>query len=349
MINGRKTILFLAISAGLLCGCSKNEKPLTAYDAQYLDYFDTITSITINAKSEKEFEKYKSLAEDTLEKYHELFDIYDNYDGVNNVKTINDNAGIAPVEVDKELIDLLELSREEYELTGGKVNVAMGSVLSIWHTFREEGLADPAQAKIPDMQELKQAAEHVDFEQVQIDPQASTVYLPDGEMSLDVGAIAKGYATKRLAETLKEAGVTSAVLSLGGNVETIGTKADGTPWRVGVQNPDPDAAQSYLHVVNLNDSCLVTSGTYQRYYEVDGVRYHHIINPDTLMPWDTYDSVSILCSDSARADALSTAVFNMDPEAGLGFVEAQEDVEALWVFPDGTEMQSSGFQDYVSQ
>ena len=72
--------------------------------------------------------------------------------------------------------------------------------------------------------------------------------------------------------------MTSAVLSLGGNVETIGTKADGTPWRVGVQNPDPDTAQSYLHVVNLNDSCLVTSGTYQRYYEVDGVRYHHIIN-----------------------------------------------------------------------
>ena len=114
MNYGRKTILFVAISAGLLCGCSKSEKPLTAYDAQYLDYFDTITSITINAKSEKEFEKYKSLAEDTLEKYHELFDIYDNYDGVNNVKTINDNAGIAPVEVDKELIDLLELSREEY-------------------------------------------------------------------------------------------------------------------------------------------------------------------------------------------------------------------------------------------
>ena len=162
---------------------------------------------------------------------------------MNNVKTINDNAGIAPVEVDKELIDLLELSREEYELTGGKVNVAMGSVLSIWHTYREKGVADPAQARIPDIQELKQAAEHMDFEQVQIDPQASTVYLPDEEMSLDVGAIAKGYATKRLAETLKEAGVTSAVLSLGGNVETIGTKADGTPWCVGVQNPDPDAAQ----------------------------------------------------------------------------------------------------------
>ena len=121
MNYGRKTILFVAISAGLLCGCSKSEKPLTAYDAQYLDYFDTITSITINAKSEKEFEKYKSLAEDTLEKYHELFDIYDNYDGVNNVKTINDNAGIAPVEVDKELIFRSMKHRNDfYSLLMGK-------------------------------------------------------------------------------------------------------------------------------------------------------------------------------------------------------------------------------------
>lgn len=106
----------------------------------------------------------------------------------------------------------------------GRVNVAMGSVLSIWHEYREAGLKDPSRAQIPDMQKLQQAAQHTDLEQVQIDPQASTVYLPDQEMSLDVGAIAKGYATKRLAETLEEAGVTSALLSLGGNVETIGPR-----------------------------------------------------------------------------------------------------------------------------
>lgn len=342
-------VILLAVSAFLLSGCAGTGPKLTAYDAQYLDYFDTVTSITICAESEEKFQEYKSLAEDTMEKYHELFDIYDNYDGVNNIKTVNDNAGIAPVTVDPEIISLLEFSREEYEATGGKVNVDMGSVLSIWHTYREEGIANPSRAQIPGMPELQQAAEHMDLEQVEIDRQASTVYLPDEAMKLDVGAVAKGYATKRLAETLKEAGVTSALLSLGGNVETIGTKADGKPWRVGVQNPDTSAAQSYLKVVNLSDSCLVTSGTYQRYYEVDGVRYHHIIDPDTLMPENTYDSVTILCSDSALADALSTAVFNMAPEEGKAFVEAQEGVEALWVFPDGTEMESSGFGAYVSQ
>ena len=339
----------MAAAAVLMTGCAGKQETLTAYDAQYLDYFDTITSITIFAKNDAEFESYKTLAEETMEKYHELFDIYDTYDGVNNIKTINDNAGIAPVTVDPELIDLLEFSRKEYEETGGKVNVAMGSVLSIWHDYREAGLENPDEAEILDMDLLLQAAEHTDFEQIEIDEQASTVYIPDEEMSLDVGAIAKGYATKCLAETLKDAGVTSALLSLGGNVETIGTKADGKPWRVGVQNPDTSAAQSYLHVVNLNDSCLVTSGTYQRYYEVDGVRYHHIINPDTLMPWNTYDSVSILCDDSGRADAFSTAVFNMEPEEGMAFVEAQEGVEALWVFPDGSEQMSSGFSAHMDQ
>ena len=247
------------------------------------------------------------------------------------------------------IIRLLEFSRQEYEETGGKINVAMGSVLSVWHDYREAGIENPSRAQVPGQQELQRAAEHVNLDEVQIDEEASTVYLPDEDMSLDVGAIAKGYATKCLAEKLKEAGVTSALLSLGGNVETIGTKADGKPWRVGVQNPDTSAAKAYLHVLKLTDTCLVTSGTYQRYYEVDGVRYHHIIDPDTLMPENTYDSVTILCNDSARADALSTAVFNMDPETGMAFVEAQDGVEALWVYPDGTEAQSSGFGAYVDQ
>lgn len=348
-MNTKKAIFLTVASAFLLSGCAGSGAKLTAYDAQYLDYFDTITSITICAESEEQFAEYKHLAEDTMEKYHELFDIYDNYDGVNNIKTINNNAGIAPVTVDPEIIRLLEFSRQEYEETGGKINVAMGSVLSVWHDYREAGIENPSRAQVPGQQELQRAAEHVNLDEVQIDEEASTVYLPDEDMSLDVGAIAKGYATKCLAEKLKEAGVTSALLSLGGNVETIGTKADGKPWRVGVQNPDTSAAKAYLHVLKLTDTCLVTSGTYQRYYEVDGVRYHHIIDPDTLMPENKYDSVTILCNDSARADALSTAVFNMDPETGMAFVEAQDGVEALWIYPDGTEAQSSGFGAYVDQ
>lgn len=326
-----------------LAGCSGAKKPLTAYDVQFLEYFDTFSTVTIYAKDQEQFDGYAQIVRSELKNYHELFDIYNNYSGVNNVKTINDNAGIAPVVVDEEILDMLEFSLEEYEETDGRVNVAMGSVLSIWHDYRERAKADPAYAAVPDMTELQRAAEHTDIHQLQIDETASTVYLPDKDMKLDVGAIAKGYATKRISDKLKEAGVTSALLSIGGNVETIGVRGDGKPWRVGVQNPDTASAQAYLHVLDLNDMCLVTSGTYQRFYEVDGVRYHHIINPDTLMPMQEYLSVTILCRDSAKADAFSTAVFNMGLEEGRAFVESQEETEALWILPDGSQVESSGF------
>lgn len=338
-------LLLMAVS--LLTGCAEKMQPLKEYNVQYFEYFDTVTSFTVYAESEEQFEAYSETFRSELEYYHKLFDIYNLYDNVNNIKTINDSAGVVPVKVDEEIIDLLEFARDEYELTDGRMNVAMGSVLSIWHDYRENAGQGPGTSRIPDMTELEKAAEHTDINKVVIDRDAMTVYLEDASMRLDVGAVAKGYATWRISEKLREQGVKSALLSVGGNVQCIGTKGDGKPWRVGIQNPDTSSQQSYLHVVNLQDLALVTSGTYQRYYEVDGVRYHHIINPDTLMPWREYDSVTILCENGGMADALSTAVFNMYPEDGMALIESLEGTEALWIYPDGKEVMSSGFEQYL--
>lgn len=340
-------LICAAFAALALSGCSQGKKTLTSFDVQYLDYFDTFTTVTIYAEDQEQFDGYAKTVETELQRYHRLFDIYNSYEDMNNIKTINDNAGITPVTVDPEIMKLLEFSLTEYERTEGKVNVAMGSVLSIWHDHRENAKLYPENAQVPEMDVLLKAAEHTDIHQMELDQEASTVYLSDKDMKLDVGAIAKGYAAKRISEKLREAGVTSALLSLGGNVDTIGERGDGKPWRVGIQNPDPSGGQAYLHALDLTDMCLVTSGTYQRYYEVDGVRYHHIINPDTLMPWDEYLSVTILGKDSAQADALSTAVFNMKLDEGKAFIESMEDTEALWILPDGSEVQSSGMKKFM--
>lgn len=332
----------------LICtGCGK--KSLKQFDVQYLDYFDTISSITIYAENEAEFEQYREAIEEDLDYYHKLFDIYHNYDGMVNVKTINDHAGRNGVTVEPELLELIRFSIEQYKETDGRINIAMGSVLAIWHDYRENGMSNPGSGRVPDMLELEQAAEHTDITKIQIDERTSTVFLTDEKMSLDVGGVAKGFATHKMCEKLRKMGVTSAILSIGGNVETIGLRGDGKHWRVGIQNPDISSPQAYLHVMELQDQALVTSGVYQRFYEVDGVRYHHIIHPDLLGPWNAYQSVTILCRDGGLADALSTAVFNMELEAGQAFIEAKEGVEAMWILPDGSEVYSSGFQDFMSQ
>ncbi len=338
----------ILIFAGLLTGCMEAGGKRT-FDSQYFDYFDTFTSFTVCAEDEEQFQEYEELFQSELKRYHQLFDIYESYSGINNIKTINENAGAAPVQVEDEIIELLEFAGKEYEKTDGKVNVAMGSVLSVWHGYRQKGVESPTDARIPDRQELEKAAGHTDMEKVVIDRQKGTVYLSDPDMSLDVGAVAKGFASQKICDKLKAAGVTSALINIGGNVQTIGGKENKKPWRVGIQNPELSGAQPYLHALNLQDMALVTSGTYQRYYEVDGARYHHIIDPETLMPSRGYESVTVLCPDAGMADALSTALFNMSFEEGQKMINSMAGTEAFWVFEDGSQAYSSGFESYVEE
>ncbi|MFV0466178.1 MAG: FAD:protein FMN transferase [Lachnospiraceae bacterium] len=323
------------------------------YDASFLELFDTVTQIVGYADSKEQFTEYSQNIYDELEEYDHLFDIYNSYEGINNLKTINDNAGIEAVVVDQKIIDLLIFSKEMYQDTDGKVNVAMGSVLSLWHDYREAGLDDPEQAAIPDIQELTERAQHTNIDDIIIDEDASTVFLKDPEMSLDVGAIAKGYAVEEMADEIEEAGFERGMISVGGNVRSIGLKYDDSgnevPWSVGIQNPDLDSEEATLCILGLQDLSLVTSGIYERYYVVDGKQYHHIIDPDTLMPAAYFASVSIVCEDSGLADALSTAVFNLPLEQGEALIESFDGVEALWVELDGTQHESAGFSAYIKE
>lgn len=326
------------------CGNSKK----TRYEAEFLFLFDTATTVIGYAQNEEEFKKETQILYDELKEYHQLYDIYNEYEGLNNIKTINRNAGIAPVVVDSRIIDMILFAKEAHAITQGKLNIAFGAVLQIWHQYRTNGIEDPASASLPPEQILQQAAGHTNIEDVVIDKEASTVFLMDKDMSLDVGGIAKGYAVEQVARSLETKGYTNLLISVGGNIRAIGGKGnDETPWKVGIQNPDKESPEKILMYAMLSSGSLVTSGDYLRYYTVNGVKYHHIIDPVTLYPSRYFDSVTILAPDSGRADALSTAIFNMPFEEGYAMIEQEEGTEALWIFSDGNQKQSSGFGNLI--
>ena len=335
-------LIFSALLLALLSRHSPSGE-MQRYEATFLDVFDTVTSITGYANSEETFAGQAALLHAKLQHYHQLFDIYHTYEGVHNIKDINDAAGQYPVEAAPEVIELLKLGQDMYQRTEGKINIAYGSVLAIWHEYREAGIQDPQNAQLPPADLLEACAEHTDVGKLVIDEGAGTVFLEDGEMRLDVGSIAKGFAAQRLAEYAREIGMEHVLFSLGGNVCAVGTKADGTPWQVGIEDPRPKAQGSDMQAVGLADKSLVTSGDYQRYYEVDGKRYCHIIDPGTGMPAEFFPSVTVMAEDSGVADALSTALFTMGQEEGLAFVEGLEGVAAMWIMEDGEIHCSSGF------
>ena len=334
-----------------MASCAKTDTyDMKRYEAEFIELFNTFTKIVGYSETEEEFKSYAQQIYDDLTEYHRLYDIYTDYDGLNNIKTINDNAGIKPVKVDQKIIDMLVFSKSMYELTDGKTNIAYGSVLKIWHEYRTDGIDDPENAELPPLKKLQEASEHTDINDVIIDRENSTVFLSDPMMSLDVGAIAKGYATEQVADKLAANGLVSGILNVGGNVRAIGNNIKtGEPWSVGIQNPDSESEEAILNLVNLEETSMVSSGDYERYYTVDGKRYNHIIDTKTLFPAENFTAVTVICEDSGMADALSTAIYCMDFEQGHELIQSIEGSEAMWVFKDKSIRYSEGFEALIKK
>lgn len=340
-------ILIIIVLTSSITACSIKKK---RYEAEFLVLFNTLTKIVAYTNDKSEFTKYTQLIYDNLKEMHELYDIYNDYPGRNNIKTINDNAGIKPVKVDKRIIDLLVFAKNSCKSTNGRMNIAFGAVTKIWHDYRERALNDETAATLPTIDELQVAAKHTDIDKIIIDVKESTVFLNDSQMSLDVGAVAKGYAVEQAARIAIRNGFTSGLISVGGNVRAIGYKGSNREfWNLGIQNPNSESENTNLEIVYLSDMSLVSSGDYERYYTVEGKRYHHIIDPDTLFPAGYFTDVTIICKDSGVADVLSTAVFNMPFEKGLAYINSLRDTEALWVMKNGEIRYSHGFKAYMNK
>ena len=331
-------LLAAALSLSLLAGCGSTSGSTASsaadgpqrYSTVFYDVFDTVTQVIAYCDSEEEFTAQMDALHADLVEYNQLYDIYNDYDGVTNIKTM-------------------------YDTTGGKLNIALGSVLNIWHNYREAALADDNDSnnQLPTQEELDAAAQHCDIANLIIDEDAKTVYLADPAMSLDVGSVGKGYAVEQAAQAAEARGLTSALISVGGNLRAIGTKPDGSQWVGGVENPWNSSevytnGSSTVAAVKMSDLSLVTSGDYQRYYVVDGVRYHHLIDPATLWPSAYFDGVSVLAPDSGVADCLTTGLFCLPLEEGRQLVESLDGVEALWCTTDGEVITSSGWSEHTN-
>lgn len=320
---------------------------MNKFSTMYLDSFDTVITLIGYAESEETFNEQADQVHEMFLYMHKLFDTYNSYEdeGIVSIFTLNERAAQEPVAVDPILFSLLTFCKANYALCHEQVNVAMGSVLSIWHEYREAGLADPEHAQLPPMEALEAASGHMNIDDLVLDEENMTVYFADPQLRLDVGAVAKGYATELISQMLLAGPMPSFIISAGGNVRTGIIPQDGRKaWGVGIQDPDGSVfgLSDYVEVLYIHDISVVTSGDYQRYYEVDGQRYHHLIDPETLMPDTDFRSVSIITEDSGYADMLSTAAFLMPYEESRAFIESLDGVDAIWLFPDGSMQMTDG-------
>jgi len=343
-------LLAIVLLTLVFTGCRKvPESKYNKYNDTFFDTFDTLTQVVGYTRSEEEFIGYFDKLRTRFGELHKLYDKYYDYEGINNIKTINDNAGIKPVKVDKEIIDLVVFAKDWAKRTGGRTNIAMGPVLEIWHDYREEGKDNPQDAKLPPMEALREAAKYTDLDKVIVDEKNSTVFLADEHMSLDVGAIAKGFAAELAVKEIMAEGFVSGIISPGGNIRVLGKPLDGVRqrWGIGIQDPEKmiiTAEENLLDIIFVNNAAVVSSGDYQRYYVVDDKIIHHLIDPDTLMPGNYYRAVTVVAEDSGLADFLSTTVFLLSYEKSRALVESIEGVEAVWVMHDGTVEVTEGME-----
>ncbi|MGI6567731.1 MAG: FAD:protein FMN transferase [Limnochordia bacterium] len=282
----------------------------------------------------------KKALEAAFQRIQELDDLMSRTRKGSDIYTVNQKAGGEPVKVDAETFHVIETALRYAELTGGLFDPTITPLVELWGI----GTGNP---QIPEPGAIENAKRLIDYRKVELEPNGYRVRLAEAGMGLDLGAIGKGYAADSAAELLRQRGVESALLNLGGNVYVIGGKPDGSAWRIGIQDPFADRG-THVTILQVRDTSIVTSGTYERFFIRNGKRYHHIMDPETGYPAETgLASVSIISPSSITGDALSTGVFLLGLEKGLALLEELEGVEGMLITNDRKVYLTSGLKDQV--
>ena len=333
-MKNRNKVISLLIGIFLifsLIGCTNSKddsKPLSK-----TEYFmGTVVTVTLyDNKSEKIIDK----AFEEVKKIEQLVSI--NMDGT-ELDEVNNNSGIKPVKVSDDTYNIIKKGLEYSSLTNGSFDITIGPLVKLWSI----GLPE---AKVPTLDEIKGTLKYINYKDVEINDSEKTVFLKKPGMIIDLGGIAKGYTADVIAQTLKDEGVEKAIIDLGGNIYALGEKSENTLWRIGIQNPDQTRGE-IVGSINVKDKSIVTSGIYERFIEQDGVKYHHILSPESGYPYDNeIAGVTIISDKSIDGDALSTSVFSMGITKGLEFINSQPDTEAIFITKDHKIYLTEGSQE----
>ena len=364
---GKMGLIFL-ISV-LIFSCFNNKEKV--YTETVDGLFDTVHVISGYDKSEQEFKKKVKFYQEEMEKLHKLYTSYEDFQGINNISTINENAGIKPVKVDRNIIDLLKDTLERNKEISDKVNIAAGNVIDLWDKAKTEG-------KLPEQSELEKMQKCAKTENIVIDEQNSTVFIKEKCTKLNLGAVAKGYAVEQVTKKMEKAGMTSFIISAGGNVKVVGKrkipkkeseitdlKSCKNQFCIGIalplyndnnidkSNPYNNGKNGYLAKIATENMSIVTTGNYQRYFVMDNKVYGHVINLETLKPEDSFASVSVITEDSGLADFMSTTLFLLSYEEGKALIEKmskKEKIDVIWAMKNGDVISSEGLisgENYV--
>lgn len=330
------TLISILSCVIFLTGCSKTDKTESSaspYLSRQNFALGTIATVKL----------YDHQSEEILDKAFDKLAEIENILSINKKNTlldkVNENAGIAPVQVDEATYNVIEKGMYYSKLTSGAFDLTVGPLVKLW----DIGFPD---ARIPAQSEIDATLPLIDFNLVTLDKNSHSIYLEKKGMLLDLGGIGKGYAADEVANILRESGVEHAIIDLGGNVYALGDKPGNKLWTIGIQDPFGLRGNG-IGTINVANKSLVTSGIYERYLETeDGKKYHHILNPSTGYPYDNQIAgVSIISDYSIDGDALSTSTFALGIEDGLAFIEKLDGIDAIFVTTDYNVYVTSGIKD----
>ena len=291
----------------LLVSCGPGEKRL--YKETRASMY-TIVEITVSSDSQQ---KAKTAIDNAFGELERLAKLLNFYAEDSEISAVNRNAGNKPVRVSPETVEIIEKALYVSENTGGAFDITVGPLVRLW---------DFQKKIIPDRAIVKEKLKLVGYKHIVIDKEASTVFLKTKGIQIDLGGIIKGFAADKAVEILKQQGIKAGIVAIAGDIKTFGIRPDGGLWKVGIQNPRQQTDKDEITAtIAMTDMAISTSGDYERYFIIDGKRYHHILNPKTGYPADECRSVSIIAKDGSITDPFSTGIFILGAEKGIKLLE----------------------------